>query len=607
MAVSETERAFAIESEIARCAVESENRAAGLRIRAIYRTFDSAVAHVAGTDAAAHESDLPVRDFAAVDPWELARSELAVALAIHVNRAGAMLDLSVELVERCPAILEEIEAGRIDERTAATMVSRLRGVTDDELCREAAALAARRYIESLEAGNRPGLNQLRRMVDRSVREVDPDGVARRRNEALLDRGVWIRAGSDGMASVSAKLTAQGAELLGERLDQMAGAGTSARDAGGRSDAGETDADDPDGRTPDQRRADALVDLATAGPDHTCATSRNAAEPAPEPPGPAPASAAEPSTSRSTADGPTTGRPSTGRPSADSASASAGSASDSLRPHVTVILSGDGDSEVFFRRSGETSLAALTELLERARGATFETVFTGRQNSDPRAELRYAIPKWLARRVRLRDGTCRHPGCSVAAERCDLDHVIAFVKADPKTGGRTAEWNLVCLCRTHHRLKTFSGWRYVLSPDGVLDITTETGRAVRTWPSGPLAHARRVDDEVDAAAAADLAPDERSATKHTGQLCPGNGTEHESGECDCGVIRIASAPGETQGLPEHSDGSARAVFVRHQFTTRERRRRARRQGERQLLILERRARILGSRRVPPGKDDLPPPF
>src|SRR5699024_10318323 len=122
MAVTRTERGLAVESEIARCAVDAEKRAAGLRIRATYQTFD------------------------AVEPWECARSELAVGLAIHVNRAGAMLDLAVELVERCPAILEEIEAGRIDERTAMAMVSRLRGVTDQELCREAAALAARRYI-----------------------------------------------------------------------------------------------------------------------------------------------------------------------------------------------------------------------------------------------------------------------------------------------------------------------------------------------------------------------------------------------------------------------------------------------------------------------------
>lgn len=585
MAVTRTERGLAVESEIARCAVDAENRAAGLRIRAIYKTFDAAIRHVAETDTVAFESDRPVRDFAAVDPWELARSELAVGLAIHVNRAGAMLDLAVELVERCPAILEEIEAGRIDERTAMAMVSRLRGVTDQELCREAAALAARRYIESLEAGNRPGIGQMRRMMDRAVRDADPDGVARRRNEAKLDRGVWIRQGADGMASVSATLTAQGAELLGERLDQMAGTGTWARGgrSGAREDADRDPSDAADDRSPDLRRADALVELATAGP------------------------AAR-----------------TGTDASSDAAAFPAASSDPLRPHVTVVLTGDGESEVFFRRSGETSLAALTELLDRARGATFETVFTGRPGADRSAELRYAIPRWLARRVRLRDGTCRHPGCSVAADRCDLDHVIAFVKADPEKGGRTAEWNLVCLCRSHHRLKTFSGWRYSLRADGVLDITTETGRSVRTWPSGPLARARRVEDQVDVAVESDLL---RGGTSDDGDgratECRGSGRAHDAGECDCGVIRVARAPGESRSDPVHSDGSTRAVFIRHQFTTRERRRRARRESERDLLILERRARLLGGCSGParrragettppageatPPPDDLPPPF
>src|SRR5699024_3580776 len=215
-----------------------------------------------------------------------------------------------------------------------------------ELCREAAALAARRYIESLEAGNRPGIGQMRRMMDRAVRDVDPDGVARRRNEAKLDRGVWIRQGADGMASVSATLTAQGAELLGERLDQMAGTGTWARGgrSGAREDADRDPSDAADDRSPDLRRADALVELATAGP----------------------AGPAVP-----------------------------------LRRRVTVVLTGDGECEVFVRRAGETSLAALPELLDRARGATFETVFTGRPGADRSAELRYAIPRWLARRVRLR--------------------------------------------------------------------------------------------------------------------------------------------------------------------------------------------------------------
>ena len=82
-------------------------------------------------------------------------------------------------------------------------------------------------------------------------------------------------------------------------------------------------------------------------------------------------------------------------------------------------------------------------------------------------------------LRLRDRTCRHPGCSRAAGRTDLDHVVPY-----NCGGRTACENLCCLCRTHHRLKTFArGWRFELDPDGTLRVTTPSGITRTTRPPG----------------------------------------------------------------------------------------------------------------------------
>jgi hypothetical protein len=82
-------------------------------------------------------------------------------------------------------------------------------------------------------------------------------------------------------------------------------------------------------------------------------------------------------------------------------------------------------------------------------------------------------------LRLRDRTCRHPGCSRAAGRTDLDHVVPY-----DCGGRTGCDNLCCLCRTHHRLKTFArGWRFVLPPDGTLSVTTPSGITRTTRPPG----------------------------------------------------------------------------------------------------------------------------
>ncbi|MBN1092993.1 HNH endonuclease [Blastococcus sp. TML/M2B] len=82
-------------------------------------------------------------------------------------------------------------------------------------------------------------------------------------------------------------------------------------------------------------------------------------------------------------------------------------------------------------------------------------------------------------LRLRDRTCRHPGCGQPAGRTDADHVLPY-----DCGGRTTCHNLCCLCRTHHRLKTFArGWRYRLHPDGTLTVTTPSGVTRTTRPPG----------------------------------------------------------------------------------------------------------------------------
>jgi hypothetical protein len=72
-----------------------------------------------------------------------------------------------------------------------------------------------------------------------------------------------------------------------------------------------------------------------------------------------------------------------------------------------------------------------------------------------------------------------PGCRRRPGRCDIDHGIAH--AD---GGPTACWNLCCLCRRHHRIKTFArGWHFELLPDGRLIVRTPSGISRETRPPG----------------------------------------------------------------------------------------------------------------------------
>ncbi|WP_328821868.1 HNH endonuclease signature motif containing protein [Nesterenkonia haasae] len=49
---------------------------------------------------------------------------------------------------------------------------------------------------------------------------------------------------------------------------------------------------------------------------------------------------------------------------------------------------------------------------------------------------------------FRDGTCQAPGCTVAAQCCDIDHQHPW-----EAGGETTGENLWALCRRHHRMKS----------------------------------------------------------------------------------------------------------------------------------------------------------
>ncbi|MGY1694126.1 HNH endonuclease signature motif containing protein [Geodermatophilus sp. SYSU D00814] len=82
-------------------------------------------------------------------------------------------------------------------------------------------------------------------------------------------------------------------------------------------------------------------------------------------------------------------------------------------------------------------------------------------------------------VRTRDRTCRMPTCGQRVGWADADHVLPHA-----AGGATDCANLCCLCRSHHRVKTFArGWRFEMGPDGTLTVTTPSGITRTTRPPG----------------------------------------------------------------------------------------------------------------------------
>ena len=98
--------------------------------------------------------------------------------------------------------------------------------------------------------------------------------------------------------------------------------------------------------------------------------------------------------------------------------------------------------------------------------------------------KYEIPAKLRTAVRLRDGICRWPNCTRPAEYTDTDHVDAH-----RHSHRTEPDGLVCLCRYHHRLKTFGNWTIGTGSRYAMDLTI-TGPLGTTRTTYPKRYPRR---------------------------------------------------------------------------------------------------------------------
>jgi len=123
--------------------------------------------------------------------------------------------------------------------------------------------------------------------------------------------------------------------------------------------------------------------------------------------------------------------------------------------------------------GSDALVPAELIAELARSAKLQPLT---HPADLPPESRYTPSRTLADFVRCRDLTCRFPGCDQPATRCDLDHTVPY--AD---GGPTHASNLKALCRHHHLLKTFWGWRDQQLPDGTVIWTSPSGQTYITTP------------------------------------------------------------------------------------------------------------------------------
>jgi hypothetical protein len=161
----------------------------------------------------------------------------------------------------------------------------------------------------------------------------------------------------------------------------------------------------------------------------------------------------------------------------------------IHAHVDASFSGDA---TVFGPTGRMENGQRLVLLDQVRSwcADTRTKVTIKPVIDlniPLTAQGYDIPDRLREQVQLRDRTCVFPGCARPARRCDVDHVIPWDGEADAEGrpqpGPTVTWNLACLCRFHHRLKTHTSWRYETTAPGVFEWTSPHGLRYRRDHTG----------------------------------------------------------------------------------------------------------------------------
>jgi hypothetical protein len=348
----------------------------------------------------------------------LSRRSTCAALAMATRTPEQTVQRATNDAERlvndAPAVLESLEAGRISARHAQTIIDQL---SDVPVAGRAVFLA-----EVLAVAEESTNANLRRRA-RVLRErLHPESITARATRSEADRRVEVEPAADGMAWVHLFTTAPIAQGVIERVEAAAAESRSAGDT----------------RTCAQLQADALAALALTGvtPDDVMTS----------PVLPHPVEVQE-----------------------------------HIKPTVQITvpaltMAGVSDAPGMLDGYGPIDPETAARIAVNAPSFTRILVQpeTGAILSVGRNQ--YRVPADLQRAVRLRDGTCRAPGCGRRARACDLDHSVAW-----EDGGTTDVGNLACLCRHHHRMKHLPGWNLDHRPDGALEWTTPDGKQYRTEP------------------------------------------------------------------------------------------------------------------------------
>ena len=355
-------------------------------------------------------------------------SEVACALRVPERSAERLIDESDKLVRHLSATHRALAVGSISYRHAQVIIDEARSLPEAALPGfESAVLPVAARLTA--ARLRP-----RARIERE--RCHPESIEQRVKAGEAERNVSLEPAHDGMAWLSAFLPAARASAIYERLTTVAL--DVKRTASGSDD---------DSRILSQLRADVFTDLLVDGVvDATgCGTGIRATVHVTVPVERLLGAAA---TNTSTA--PITSVPIT----------------SAFIPQAE--LEGYGPLDDDTARELAARAPSFTRLLRHPESGAVLSV--GRD--------RYAVPADLTAALRIRDRTCRFPGCGRSARRSDIDHTV-----DWQFGGTTSIDNLAHLCPAHHQLKHRSAWQVSQQGGGVLRWRSPSGSTYVTHPEG----------------------------------------------------------------------------------------------------------------------------
>ncbi|WP_246127787.1 HNH endonuclease signature motif containing protein [Amycolatopsis rhizosphaerae] len=150
---------------------------------------------------------------AALGDADSVAKEVALELHYGARQAEGQVSLARDLARRLPSTFEAMRRGALDPYRASKVADQTSVLTDEQ-AREVDAQVAGK-VTTRDA------TSVRRLVNRTVARVDPDGHARRCEERKRSRKVQLCHEDEGMATLYAYLPAEIATTIYTRVDRVA--------------------------------------------------------------------------------------------------------------------------------------------------------------------------------------------------------------------------------------------------------------------------------------------------------------------------------------------------------------------------------------------------